>query len=79
MRQFMGFVENDRIKSKNKHIEQAFAIYGDLLKIGFSDIDVVRYAKLASSNTSDPFRNKIFNTIISIIGRKDVQGPKDSN
>ena len=65
----MGFSEYDRIRQKNRFHNEAFKIYEDLKAIGYSNNDVLRYANFALSSSSDSYRNEIFKTLISILGR----------
>lgn len=65
----MGFFEDDRIRNKNRHYDEAFEIYEGLKAFGYSNQEILEYAKFALDNTDDPYRNKVFNTMISIVGR----------
>ena len=73
----MGFCEDDRVRCKNKKVNQALDLYEDLKTMGYSNEDIVRHAEFAVKNSPDCTRNEVYLTMISIVGgfsEKDRDG-----
>lgn len=72
----MGFSEDDRIRHKNRHINEALEIYEGLKAMGYDHTYMIKYAQFAQQNCTDPFRFEVLDTMISIVRRLDA---KDNN
>ena len=63
----MGFFEDDRIRNKNKHHNEAFELYKGLKSIGYSHQEIIKYAQLALNNINDSYRNNVYKAIILLV------------
>jgi hypothetical protein len=67
----MGFSEDDRIRSKNKHQNEAFELYEGLKAMGYDHAYMIKYAKFAQETCTDSFRFEVLNTMVSIVRSLD--------
>lgn len=71
----MGFSEDDRIRNKNRHQNEAFDLYEGLKAMGYDNAYVIKYAEFALQHTEDPFRIKVLDTMIHIVRSLDEKEP----
>ena len=72
----MGFSEDYRIRSKNRHQNEAFDLYEGLKLMGYNNAEIIHYAEFAKQNVQDPFRNEVYNTMIHIVRSIDEADKK---
>lgn len=73
----MGMSEDDRIRSKNRHQNEAFELYESLKFMRYNLAHIMKYAELAIANSSDPIRIEVYNTMISIA--RSSSGKQEGN
>lgn len=76
----MGFSEDDRIRSKNRKVNEALDVYDGLKAMGYDNAYILKYAQHAIDNSTDSCRNEVYHTMISIVGSFDEtdKGSTDS-
>lgn len=62
----MGFSEDDRIRHKNRHHNEAYKIYEGLKALGFSQKEIIEQSQLIIQTQQDPFRNEVYSVIIKL-------------
>lgn len=70
----MGFSEDDRIRSKNRVINEACELLEDLRAFGYDNAYIKKYAEFAIQNTTCYIRNEVYSRLISLL--KDVDNEK---
>ena len=70
----MGMSEDDRIRRKNRHLNEAHELIEGLKTMGYDSAYIARYAQFAITNGSCPFRNEVYNTMIRIVRSSSGQG-----
>ena len=67
----MGMSEDDRIRAKNKKSNEAYSLYEGLKAMGYDHAYIIKYGEFALTNTNDPFRSEVINTMVSIVRSLD--------
>jgi len=67
----MGMSDDDRIRHKNRHQNEAFDLYEGLKAMGYDHAYMIKYAKFAQDACTDPFRFEVLNTMVSIVRSLD--------
>lgn len=70
----MGFYEDDRIRSKNRLSNAAYAEFSAMRRMGFTDEDIVKACHLYLNTNKDFTRNEIYLTVLKIVGRSREEG-----
>ena len=69
----MGFNEDDRIRNKNKHHQEAFDLFEGMKAMGFSYQEIINHAQEALKTSTDEYRNDVFRAMLRIGGGLDVK------
>jgi len=69
----MGMSEDDRIRSKNRHQNEAFDLYEGLKAMGFDHTSMIKYAEHAMTTNDNHYRFEVLNTMISIVRSLDAK------
>lgn len=67
----MGHSEDDRIRNKNRHQNEAFSLIEDLRAMGYDNAYIAQYVDFAITSCTDSFRNEVYLTVKSILRSQD--------
>ena len=67
----MGTSEDERIRHKNRHYNEAADMYQGMKEMGFSHADIMKHAKDSLEKSIDSSRSDVYRAMINMDGSLD--------